>query len=176
MIGELHTGFILFMNNCIFNNSKFRLLQCVTIFICISILSISASEIIHILSNIPAISSVLGASNEVRNYVSFRLVHFIMEGVNPYTEEFFNQVRVPFVYLYSSLYPLIVAVICKMFGVSVISGFYIANFIIFVGTAFNIWLISRAIFSKYKILFFFCIVICTSTFFSLFILRFYLKV
>ena len=77
--------------------------------------------------------------NEVRDYVSFRLTNFIMEGKNPYSLEMLSEFTVPFMDLYTPFTPLLVAVLCKLTGISVLSGNYVINILFVLLTCFNLW-------------------------------------
>ena len=78
--------------------------------------------------------------NEVRDYVSFRLSHWIMQGKNPYELSMLNEPTVPFMDLYTSFTPLVVALLCKLTGVNVLVGNYIVNILFVFFTGINIWL------------------------------------
>lgn len=125
-------------------------------------------KIISLVFNIFSVSELISATNEVRDYVSFRLVNFIIEGTNPYAKEFLEKTNVPFMLLYTGLYPLTVALFCKITGSTVLIGYYCVNILIYAGTVFNLWLILKDYFDKYRVIAIVCIGICSATFFSLF--------
>ena len=136
--------------------------------ICLIVLMVPVVKIINLVFNISSISTLISASNEVRDYVSFRLVNFILEGHNPYTLDFLQKTHVPFMLLYTGMYPLLVAIFCKITGVTVLTGYYLVNLIIYTGTIYNLWVILRDFFEQYKVIAILCIGVCSATFFSLF--------
>lgn len=136
--------------------------------ICVIVLIFPIIKILSLLFNISTISILINSANEVRDYVSFRLANFIIEGHNPYTEEFLDETNVPFMILYTGLFPLTVAIFCKITGSTVLLGYYCVNILIYAGTVFNLWLILNDYFDKYRVIAIVCIGICSASFFSLF--------
>lgn len=125
------------------------------------------ARIIKLTANVPTASIILNGYNELRDYVSFRLAHFAVEGINPYTVSFLEQTNVPFIPLYPGLNPLLVAIICRFTGFSIMAGFYIVNLFMLSVTAFNMWLIIKE-FIRNRFIGILCTVINVSTFFCLF--------
>ncbi len=139
-----------------------------TTIVALLILAYPIIVILRMLSNIPQVSIATNAFNEVRDYVSFRLTHFILEGENPYTVEILGKTNVPFLLLYTGLNPLIVAIFCKITGLGVTAGYYIVNILLVAFTAINVWIIVKDCFSSHKIIAAICTIINTTTFFALF--------
>lgn len=123
--------------------------------------------ILMMLGNIPGISIIENGYNEVRDYVSFRMTHLAMDGVNPYSLDVLESTNVPFMLLYTGLNPLLVAVLCRVTGISVMAGYYIVNIAMVILTAVNVWLIFKDFFPANKVAGVICTVINTATFFSL---------
>lgn len=156
------------MKNYIEKNAKY-----ITYIICIIVLSLPVACILIELGNIITVSVMNNAFNEVRDYVSFRLTHFIMEGINPYSFETIQNLSVPFFYLYGALYPLTVAGLCKATGMSIIAGFYFVNICLVCFTTINIWLIVKESFkecipAEFYWISFICVAINVGTFFTMF--------
>lgn len=120
------------------------------------------------LSNIYNISVSNNSYNEVRDYVSFRLTHLILEGKNPYTLDNLTELNVPFMCLYTLLYPALVAAACKITGFSVMEGYYFVNILLYLLTAYHVWMIVRNYFKESKWIGIPCVLINSATFFSLF--------
>ena len=125
------------------------------------------ARIIKLTANVPTASIILNGYNELRDYVSFRLAHFAVEGINPYKVDFLQQTNVPFIPLYPGLNPLIVAIICKFTGFSIMAGFYIVNLLMLAVTSFNIWQIVKD-YIKNRFIGILVTFINVSTFFCLF--------
>lgn len=144
-----------------------------TVLICLLILALPIACILIELGNIITVSIMNNAFNETRDYVCFRLTHFIMEGINPYSLETVKDLNVPFFCLYGALYPLIVAVICKITGISIVAGYYFANILLVGLTTINVWFIVKESFeeyilAEYRWIVFICVAINTGTFFTMF--------
>lgn len=107
--------------------------------------------------------------NEVRDYVSFRLSHWIMQGKNPYELSMLNEPTVPFMDLYTSFTPLVVALLCKLTGVNVLVGNYIVNILFVFFTGINIWLVIKDFISTQKLNVFLCMIVNVATFFTMFL-------
>lgn len=133
----------------------------------IVILSHAIIRIFFLGGNVTSFSIINNAYNEVRDYVSFRLTHFIMDGVNPYTVDFLNQTNVPFMLLYTGLNSLLVAIVCQITGISVMAGYYIVNILTYLATAFNVWLIVKNFFKESKWIAAICVLVNVATFFAL---------
>lgn len=107
--------------------------------------------------------------NEVRDYVSFRLTNLIMEGKNPYTLDMLSEYSVPFMDLYTPFTPLLVAVLCKLTGISILSGNYVINILFVLLTCLNLWQIIKDMVSAHKKEVFACVCIYAATFFTMFL-------
>ena len=151
-----------------FSEQKQSFFNLILTLICVIVLSFPIIKIVSLVFNISTISVLFNAANEVRDYVSFRLANFIIEGHNPYKTEFLGETNVPFMLLYTGLYPLIVAIFCKITGTTVLVGYYCVNLLLFVGSVFNLWLILKDSFDKYRVIAIVCLGVCSATFFSLF--------
>lgn len=120
---------------------------------------------VHILS----FSHQYTSFNEVRDYVSFRLTNFIMEGKNPYTLDMLSEFTVPFMDLYTPFTPLLVAALCKLTGIGVLSGNYVINILFVLLTCLNLWQIIKNLVSSHKKSVFLCVLIYVATFFTMFL-------
>lgn len=140
----------------------------ITKVIAIFVLSYTVTKILVMIGNITCTSVLYNCYNEVRDYVCFRLTNFILEGKNPYTLEILQNSNVPFMCLYTILNPLLVAVVCKITGLSVMAGNYFVNILLVIMTTYNIWQIVKNFFSGYKTIYLICVGINVSTFFALF--------
>lgn len=136
-------------------------------FICLGVLFISFYRLISLAANIAVVSSMNCSLNEVRDYVDFRLAHLFIEGKNPYISERLTSATVPFMCLYTPLMPFIVSLLCRALGISVISGYYLTNILIFILTVFCIWFIIRDDCLKDQpLVIVICIAVNAATFFS----------
>ena len=125
-------------------------------------------KIEFLLLNIVSVSVLFNGFNEVRDYVSLREAHLIMQGINPYVLENINMYHVPMMFMYPPLYTMLVAALCKITKISLISGFYAVNIILVVFTAFFIWLIVKDFFEENKFVAALCTFVASTTFVSLF--------
>lgn len=147
---------------------KNKILKIMILIASLAALSYAVISILFLGANITNFSIINNAYNEIRDYVSFRLTHFIIEGTNPYTVDYLNQTNVPFMLLYPGLNPLLAAIICRSTGVSVMAGYYIVNILVYLATALNVWLIVRNYFKESKWIAAICVLVNASTFFALF--------
>lgn len=136
----------------------------------IFLLSPTLIRIIRLVLNITSFSLAHNSYNEVRDFISFRLTNFIINGENPYTVDFPNKTNVPFMLLYTGLQPLVVAILCFIAKLDIVTGYYIINIVFVLLTSINIWLILKEYFQKYKYKYIaaLCVLINVATFFSLF--------
>ena len=123
-------------------------------------------KILFLSGNIISISVMYDIGNEVRDFVSFRLTQYILEGKNPYRLDQFSESPVPFLLLYTGLNPFLSAGISKITGFSITTGYYIGNILLLLLTAVNIWIIIKDIIPDMKPFVFLCTLINTCTFFS----------
>lgn len=88
-----------------------------------------------------------------------------MEGKNPYTLDMLSEYSVPFMDLYTPFTPLLVAVLCKLTGISILSGNYVINILFVLLTCLNLWQIIKDMVSAHKKEVFACVCIYAATFF-----------
>lgn len=134
----------------------------------ILILGMTIIRLLTVVGNFSAISVVNSGYNEIRDYVSFRLAHLFLMRENPYTFDNLTELNVPFMCLYTPLYPGLVAIACKLTGYSIVAGYYIVNIVLFILTAFNMWLILKEFFDNSRLVGVIVIAANVATFFSLF--------
>ncbi|MBQ6481872.1 MAG: hypothetical protein IJI45_12200 [Anaerolineaceae bacterium] len=115
----------------------------------IIMLSFTLGKLICMSGNILSISIMHNAYNEVRDFVGLRLAHLLLEGKNPYSVDFLNTLHVPFLYSYTGLMPLLTAVLCRLTGLSIISGSYLLNLIIYACTVFVLCLTIKGFFRDF---------------------------
>lgn len=125
-------------------------------------------KIVFLLFNIITSSVLVNGYNELRDYASIRLTHMIIEGNNPYTLDVLDNYKSPMIFLYTPLYPLMVAVVCKLTGVSIITGYYVVNVLLVASTVISMWMIIKDWFDKYKCVALICTAVTATTFFALF--------
>ena len=152
-------------------NTKQKKVYCLLCsLISLLILAYLLFKILDMLSNIYSVSQLFFSFDEVRDYVGIRLSQFIVEGINPYKIDTAESFTVPFLYQYTCFTPVLVGLLCKITGVSIIAGNYILNFLYVLLTAYSIYLLFTSKYSKtvHKIILYFAILINTTTFFSMF--------
>ena len=127
-------------------------------------------RIVCLLINVPAASVRINGFNEVRDYVNFRLAHLIYEGINPYSLDVVSQTNAPLMFFYPAMYPLMVAVLSRLTGLSIMASYYAVNILLVVLTAVCVWLIIKDVFKDKAsiIIGILCASVCTTTFFSVF--------
>ncbi len=108
--------------------------------------------------------------NEVRDYVSFRLTNWMMQGKNPYTLSMLSDPTVPFMDLYTPFTPALVALLCKLTGMNILMGNYVINIIFVVLTCVNVWLIIRDFIPGQKLNAMMCTAVYVATFFTMFLI------
>lgn len=148
--------------------SRGTIIKYLTILISVILLVRPIFNLYNLITNIPAVSIVLGSSNEMRDYASMRLAHFIYSGINPYTVDFPNATNVPFMNLYPALTPLLVSLTCHVVGTTILEGFYLVNIVLVVFTCLFIWMTIRDHITDHKTVFLVCTLINVTTFFCLF--------
>lgn len=148
--------------------NKAEILKFMILVASVVVLSYAVIRILFLGGNVISLSIINNAYNEVRDYVSFRLTHFIIDGVNPYTMNHLDETNVPFMLLYTGLNPLLVAIVCRITGVSIMAGYYIVNILTYLATALNVWLIVRNFFKESKWIAAICVLVNVATFFALF--------
>ena len=160
------------MSESKWNREKSRKKECLCFIILLVAFLFAAYTVIKLFissAHILYFSLQYTSFNEVRDYVSFRLTNFIMEGKNPYSLEMLSEFTVPFMDLYTPFTPLLVAVLCKLTGISVLSGNYVINILFVLLTCFNLWLIIKDMVSAHKKSVFLCVFIYVATFFTMFL-------
>lgn len=127
-------------------------------------------RILDSLANIWAVSRLYYSYNEMRDYVGIRLSQFVMNGINPYTLENAVSGTVPFLYQYTGLTPVLVGLFCRFTGVGIIEANYVFCFVYIILTSCNLYLIfkDKSEDILYNAVLFVCVLLNTSTFFSMF--------
>ncbi len=122
------------------------------------------------ISEISSISVMFNGINEARDYIKLRLVNYILNGINPYTLDTFYCHNVPYVFPHSAFYPIMVAIVCKLTNISIISGYYVVNILCVLITCLNVFLIVKNFFNTnlLKIIAFLCILINITSYFTIF--------
>ena len=147
---------------------KERKIRILITVVSVLLLSFSVIRLLFQIINITVVSIDNNISNEIRDYVSFRLTRYILDGVNPYQVDFLNVPKVPFVFSYPGLNALIVAVVCRVTGMSIIAGNYTVNIITVLLTTVILCLLTKDVIKGSKVTGFISIAVNTATFFSLF--------
>ena len=132
------------------------------------VLLLPLAKLLLILFNIPVESSLHNGFNEVRDYVNFRLARVIYEGKNPYSLDILGTTNAPLMFFYPALYPLMVAGLCRLTGLSIVAGYYAVNIQLVALTAICVWVMVKGEFKDYKAVTLLCVVINAATFFSVF--------
>ena len=141
----------------------------IILYICMGIIILyPLLKLMFISSNIFSISIIENAYNEARDYVSFRMSHLAYNGINPYSKDVFEKTNVPFILLYTGLYPLLIAILCRITGLNILTGYYIVNVFLVLLTFINVWYMVKDAISSCKVYVAICTCINTCTFFALF--------
>ncbi len=147
-----------------------RIINKLLVFGSFMICLIMICKILDSVGNIWSVSRLLYSYNEIRDYVGIRLSQFVINGVNPYTLENADNGTVPFLYQYTGLTPVMTGLLCRFTGLKIIEGNYIFCFVYIILTAYNLYLIFKKESENniHKVILFICVLLNTSTFFSMF--------
>lgn len=142
------------------------------VFISILILSIIYFSMIPYMVNVLSASIKYNITNEIRDFAGIRVIQLILDGINPYDFNSIQLLQVPSAYIYNIPNCLIAALICKIFGLSIIESLYIVNLLLLILTSLFLYLAIRKFLNIQKfvdsILLFLTLFILSTTCFSLF--------